>query len=175
MTDIFTLRILGVLSTLLLGLGALRTQPDTTGAILDATPTPISIEADSAPSTNPQVTITQTSLPTTIATCEDAINLARQVGWPEDQLDTLAVVMLRESRCTPTAHNADDPHGGSYSLTQINGFWCEPNSAWPLGWLQVQDVGVTHCADLFIPEVNLRAALAIYNNSGWGPWAATAP
>ena len=122
-----------------------------------------------------QITVTQSSLPTTIATCDDAVNLARQVGWPEDELDTLAVVMLRESRCTPTAHNVNDPHGGSYSLTQINGFWCEPNSAWPMGWLQVQDVGVTHCADLFIPEVNLRAALAIWHNSGWGPWAATAP
>lgn len=122
-----------------------------------------------------QTTVTETSLPTTIANCDDAVKLARQVGWPEDELDTLAVVMLRESRCTPTAFNADDPNGGSYSLTQINGFWCQPNSAWPMGWLQVQDVGITHCADLFIPEANLRAALAIWHNSGWGPWAATAP
>lgn len=122
-----------------------------------------------------QITVTQSSLPTTIATCDDAVNLARQVGWPEDELDTLAVVMLRESRCTPTAHNVDDPHGGSYGLTQINGFWCQPNSAWPMGWLQVQDVGVTECGELYIPEANLRAALAIWHNSGWGPWAATAP
>jgi hypothetical protein len=122
-----------------------------------------------------QITTTESSLPTTVATCQDAIDLARQVGWPEDELDTLGVVMLRESNCTPTAFNANDPHGGSYSLTQINGFWCEPNSAWPLGWLQVQDIGLTHCADLFIPEVNLRAALAIWQNSGWNPWAATAP
>ena len=122
-----------------------------------------------------QTTVTETSLPTTIATCDDAVNLARQVGWPEDQLDTLAVVMLRESNCTPTAHNVNDPHGGSYGLTQINGFWCLPNASWPMGWLQVQDVGVTDCSELFIPEANLRAALAIYNNSGWGPWAATAP
>jgi hypothetical protein len=114
-------------------------------------------------------------LPTTIATCDDAVSLARQVGWPEDQLDTLAVVMLRESRCTSTAHNVNDPHGGSYGLTQINGFWCLPNASWPMGWLQVQGVGVTDCSELFIPEANLRAALAIYNNSGWGPWAATAP
>jgi hypothetical protein len=122
-----------------------------------------------------QTTVTETSLPTTIATCDDAVSLARQVGWPEDQLDTLAVVMLRESRCTLTAHNVDDPHGGSYGLTQINGFWCLPNSNWPQGWLQVQGVGVTDCSELFIAEANLRAALAIYNNSGWGPWAATAP
>ena len=122
-----------------------------------------------------QTTVTETSLPTTIANCDDAVNLARRVGWPEDQLDTLAVVMLRESNCTPTAHNVNDPHGGSYGLTQINGFWCIPNSNWPQGWLQVQGVGVSDCSELYIPEANLRAALAIYNNSGWGPWATTKP
>jgi hypothetical protein len=113
-------------------------------------------------------------LPTTIANCDDVVNLARQVGWPEDQLDTLAVVALRESNCTATAHNVDDPAGGSYSIMQVNGYWCLPNTYWPIGWLQAQDI-LDHCAELFIPEVNLRAALAIYNNSGWGPWAATAP
>jgi hypothetical protein len=140
-------------------------SPTTTPVSWDIYP-PTSVE---------QITVTETSLPTTIATCDDAVNLARQVGWPEDQLDTLAVVMLRESRCTPTAHNIDDPMGGSYGLTQINGFWCLPNASWPMGWLQVQGVGLTDCSELFIPEANLRAALAIYNNSGWGPWAATAP
>jgi hypothetical protein len=140
-------------------------SPTTTPASWDVYPT----------TTVEQITVTQSSLPTTIATCDDAVNLARQVGWPEDQLDTLAVVMLRESNCIPTAHNANDPHGGSYGLTQINGFWCLPNASWPMGWLQVQGVGVTDCSELFIPEANLRAALAIYNNSGWGPWAATAP
>ena len=139
-----------------------------------ATTTPVSWDIY-PPTSVEQTTVTETSLPTTIATCDDAVNLARLVGWPQDQLDTLAVVMLRESRCTPTAHNVDDPHGGSYGLTQINGFWCLPNSNWPQGWLQVEGVGVIDCSELFIPEANLRAALAIYNNSGWGPWAATAP
>ena len=118
-----------------------------------------------------QTTVTETSLPTTIANCDDVVHLARLVGWPENELDTLAVVALRESNCVPTAHNVDDPHGGSYGLMQINGFWCEPNSAWPMGWLQVQDVGVTECGELYIPEANLRAALAIWKRSGWGPWA----
>jgi Lysozyme like domain len=139
-------------------------------------PTTTPVAWDEYPTTTVgQTTVTETSLPTTIANCDDAVNLARLVGWPEDQLDTLAVVMLRESNCVPTAHNVDDPHGGSYGLTQINGFWCIPNSNWPQGWLQVQGVGVTDCSELYIPEANLRAALAIYNNSGWGPWAATAP
>jgi hypothetical protein len=170
-----TLKAFGLVAGALLALGALRTHPDANGAILDPTPIPVTIEADPVPATVEQTTVTETSLPTTIANCDDAVNLARQVGWPEEELDTLAVVMLRESNCTPTAHNLDDPMGGSYGLTQINGFWCLPNSAWPMGWLQVQDIGVSECGELFIPEANLRAALAIWHNSGWGPWTATAP
>lgn len=160
--------------TAVLGLTTLLEAPRPLSGQPSATTTPASW--DVYPTTTvEQTTVTETSLPTTIATCDDAVNLARQVGWPEDQLDTLAVVMLRESNCTPTAHNIDDPHGGSYGLTQINGFWCVPNASWPMGWLQVQDVGVTDCSELYIPEANLRAALAIYNNSGWGPWATTKP
>lgn len=170
-----TLKAFGLVAGALLALGALKTHPDANGGILNPTPIAVTVDADPVPTTIPQTTVTETSLPTTIANCQDAINLARQVGWPEEELDTLGVVMLRESNCTPTAFNADDPHGGSYSLTQINGYWCEPNSAWPMGWLQVQNIGLTHCADLFIPEVNLRAALAIWRNSGWNPWVATAP
>jgi hypothetical protein len=160
--------------TAVLGLTTLLEAPRPLSGQPSATTTPASW--DEYPTTTVgQTTVTETSLPTTIANCDDAVNLARQVGWPEDQLDTLAVVMLRESNCTPTAHNVNDPHGGSYGLTQINGFWCLPNPSWPMGWLQVQDVGVTDCSELYIPEANLRAALAIYNNSGWGPWATTKP
>jgi hypothetical protein len=165
---------LATLVTAVLGLTTLLEAPRPLSGQPSATTTPVSW--DEYPTTTVgQTTVTETSLPTTIATCDDAVNLARQVGWPENELDTLAVVMLRESRCTPTAHNVNDPMGGSYGLTQINGFWCLPNSNWPQGWLQVQGVGVTDCLELFIPEANLRAALAIYNNSGWAPWAATAP
>jgi hypothetical protein len=160
--------------TAVLGLTTLYDPANGLSGQPSATTTPASW--DEYPTTTVgQITVTETSLPTTIANCDDAVNLARQVGWPEDQLDTLAVVMLRESNCTPTAHNVNDPHGGSYGLTQINGFWCVPNPSWPMGWLQVQGVGVTDCSELYIPEANLRAALAIYKNSGWGPWATTKP
>ena len=129
-----SLKALGTIAGALLALGALRTHPDANGDILDPTPIPVTVEADPVESTVPQITVTQSSLPTTIANCDDAVNLARQVGWPEEELDTLAVVMLRESNCTPTAHNLDDPMGGSYGLVQANGVWCEPSSAWPIGW-----------------------------------------
>ena len=119
---------------------------------------------------------TTTTIPTTVATCDDAIAVAEAVGWPIEELPTLRTVMSRESgpTCAPSAHNAADPMGGSYGLTQINGFWCIPNSQWPIGWLQAQGL-IDQCTDLFNAETNLRAALAIWLNSGWGPWAATKP
>ncbi len=164
---------LATLVTAVLGLTTLLEAPRPLSGQPSATTTPVSW--DEYPTTTVgQTIVTETSLPTTIANCDDVVNLARQVGWPEDQLDTLGVVALRESNCTATAHNVNDPMGGSYSIMQVNGFWCLPNTYWPIGWLQAQGV-LDHCAELFIPEVNLRAALAIYNNSGWAPWAATAP
>lgn len=119
---------------------------------------------------------TTTTIPTTVATCDDAIAVAEAVGWPIEELPTLRIVMARESgpTCAPSAFNAADPMGGSYGLAQLNGVWCMPNSYWPIGWLQAQGV-IEQCTDLFNAETNLRAALAIWLNSGWGPWAATKP
>jgi hypothetical protein len=79
------------------------------------------------------------------------------------------LVMHRESRCLPHAHNINDPMGGSYGLTQINGFWCLPNSQWPIGWLQAKGI-LDECSDLFNATTSLRATHAIYLNSGWNPW-----
>jgi hypothetical protein len=115
-------------------------------------------------------TVAPTTTVTTIATCDDALQLALDLGFPADQLATLELVMYRESRCLPHAFNPDDPNGGSYSLTQINGFWCLPNSQWPIGWLQEKGI-LEECSDLFNATISLRATLAIYNNSGWAPWA----
>jgi hypothetical protein len=105
------------------------------------------------------------------------VALARQIGWPESELDRLDHVIHRESRGIPTAHNTDDPMSGSRGLTQVNGFWCkrnryEPNPAGFLGAAGVLD----SCEDLFDPETNLRAALTIWrygveeHRCGWGPW-----
>lgn len=162
------LRAIGLVSGLLLGLGALRTHPDTSDGILVAPPATV-IDIEPTTATSPQITSTETRTVTTVSNCQDALDLARQIGWPEEELDTLGVVLLRESNCQPTAFNATDPMGGSYGLTQTNGYWCLPNIYWPTGWLQAQGI-IDQCADLFIPENNLRAALAIWKNSGWAPW-----
>jgi hypothetical protein len=111
------------------------------------------------------------------ARCGEWHALALSVGWGRHHLARLDAVMWRESRCLPGAVNADDPHGGSIGLTQINRFWCLPNRYSPTGWLQSQGVLVA-CADLRDPATNLAAARAIHgyaearHGDGWGPWIA---
>lgn len=108
--------------------------------------------------------------------CGEYHDLAIAVGWPEDQWKKLSRIMFRESRCDTLAHNTTDPtKAGSRGLIQINGFWCLPNRYNPNGFLQ--KVGVLgSCDDLWNPEINLRAGLAIYqysedvNGDGWQPW-----
>jgi len=101
--------------------------------------------------------------------CDEWMPLAREIGWPEEELPRLSYTIYRESRCRPDQHNPDDPMGGSNGLVQINQFWCKATRYWPDGWLQAQGV-LQQCDELFDPEVNLRSALAIWGNSGWSPW-----
>ena len=93
--------------------------------------------------------------------CTRYVNLARQVGWPKSERDNLARIMWRESHCTPTSHNALDPHGGSFGLLQING----SNVGWATrnGW-------ITGTQDLFNPDKNLRVGLNLWLRYGWKPW-----
>jgi soluble lytic murein transglycosylase-like protein len=78
--------------------------------------------------------------------------------------------MFRESRCIPDVINSKDPSGGSRGLMQINGFWTP--------WLIERGL-ITSKENLLQADVNLRAALEIYNYGvdrygyGWGPWSAT--
>lgn len=107
---------------------------------------------------------------TTIAGCDDVVSLAASLGWPASELDTLRRVANAESACMPWAHNAADPHTGSYGVMQLNGFWCLSNKHWPTGWLQAHGI-VSTCDDLFSATANLQAALAIWHNSGWQAWS----
>lgn len=102
--------------------------------------------------------------------CPQWHQTALDAGWPQEQLSKLSYVMYRESRCNPESHNPDDPNGGSNGLVQINQFWCRPSKYWPDGWLQTQGV-LTTCDQLYDPTINLKAALAIWYNSGWSPWS----
>ena len=110
-----------------------------------------------------------TTLPAYVNTCTQVAALALAEGLPQDQLETALKVAVRESRCTSDAYNAYDTNGGSYSIYQINGYWCLPNTYWPTGWLQAKGILQT-CDDLFDPTINTRAMVAIWRNSGWLPW-----
>lgn len=107
--------------------------------------------------------------------CGDAVALAYSLGWRYDDLDELDYVIWRESRCMPDVHYPKDPNGGSYGLTQINGYWCEPSRYYPMGYLQSKRL-LASCENLYISTVNLLSALAIYdysvvnNGNGWQPW-----
>jgi hypothetical protein len=103
-------------------------------------------------------------------------SLALSVGFTIEQMPTLDRIVHRESRCDTTQLNASDPNGGSVGLTQINRFWCLPSRYYPDGYLQTIGV-LTDCDDLYTPEINLRAALALvaYSRSvglsDWHQWA----
>lgn len=110
------------------------------------------------------------------ALCPDVVATAKSLGWENDDLDELDYVAWRESRCLPHVHFDGDPHGGSYGIMQINGYWCEPSKWHPNGYLQ--HVGVlSSCDDLYNPIVNLVAAQEIFlyssirNGNGWKPWS----
>ena len=123
------------------------------------------LAATTVPATTTSTTTTVWVEPQPKSECEQALQIALNVGWPAKELARLAVVMWRESRCTPgPVLNPDDPYGGSYGLTQINGYWCKPN-----GFLQSKGI-IKQCVELYGTETNLRAALAIWRNSGWHPW-----
>ena len=129
-----------------------------------------------APTENTQVvpaflpsTTTTSTLPAYVNTCTQVATLALAEGLPPSEIETALRVAVRESRCTSDAHNADDPNSGSYGIYQINGFWCLPNSNWPIGWLQAKSI-VSTCNDLYNPTTNTKAMVAIWRNSGWLPW-----
>ena len=128
---------------------------------LPVTP-PVTVSlAPRAPST------TTTAAPLT--DCQYALQIAQQAGWPLTEMGTVARIIYRESGCKANAFNAKDSNGGSYGYYQINGYWCRPNKYWPTGWLQAQGI-LDNCQQLFSPEINTKAARAIWLNSGWAPW-----
>lgn len=113
----------------------------------------------------------------TYGRCGEWYDLAVNVGWPKEEWPILSYVLYRESRCNVDSHNKTDPMSGSRGLMQINGYWCKPSKWSQKGWLQ--DRGILNtCDDLYNPEINLRAGLAIWqygeekHGCGWrGPWA----
>jgi len=151
-TALFTIAAAGIAYALPMPTNPAPDRPVSTTTVYEATPP------------------TTTTLPAYVNTCTQVASLALAEGLPASELETALKVALRESRCTSDAFNAYDTNGGSYSIYQINGFWCRPNANWPTGWLQAKGI-VETCSDLFDPTVNTRAMVAIWRNSGWLPWS----
>jgi hypothetical protein len=121
----------------------------------------------SQPVTVPSTTTTEPAK----TLCGQVFNMAKDIGWPLNELTTVVAVAYRESRCQVEAFNAKDPNGGSAGPMQVNYFWCKPSRYWPNGYLQAHGI-LKDCAELFDLETNLRAALAIYRYSeGWRAWS----
>lgn len=99
--------------------------------------------------------------------CPGWAELARQVGWPEEELDMVAAVVYQESRCINSVRG---DHGRSWSAWQVHTkSWCTPNRYYPDGYLQSLRI-VQTCEDLLDPTVASRAALAIWQYGGWKQW-----
>jgi hypothetical protein len=101
--------------------------------------------------------------------CDSREHLIRSVTDNRKMIKQVDYIMWRESRCRQVAHNPTDPNGGSYGLFQINGYWCQPSQFSKKGWLQDQGV-LKHCSELYIPSINAKAFMAIYDYAGWQPW-----
>jgi len=137
----------------------------------DLAPAPITVWQGLEPaSPTPPTTVVTTPI-TQPDACQTVFDMARHVGWAEQDLTQLVAIAYRESRCNPAAFNPTDPNGGSAGAMQLNYFWCKPSSYYANGYLQAYGLLRT-CDDLFDLETNLRSALAIFRYSnGWRAWS----
>ena len=116
----------------------------------------------------------QVIMPTNM-TCAQWAQTAINAGWTQKDLIRLGYIINRESRCETNTYNPDDPNGGSFGLTQINGFWCKPSKYWPQGYLQAFGV-IRTCEQLLHPKANLASARLVWvyadghGGDGWSPW-----
>jgi hypothetical protein len=163
----FAEKIIGLVLCTVFGFTVAVGAPDASGATPDTIAlAPYLIEA----STTTSSTSSTIFIDPYSSACEQFSALAVNLGWPADQRTVLESVMFRESRCIPDAYNGKDPQGGSRGLMQLNGFWTP--------WLIERGL-ITSKENLLQADVNLRAALEIYNYGvdrygyGWGPWSAT--
>jgi hypothetical protein len=163
----FAEKIIGLVLCTVFGFTVAVGAPDASGSPSDTIAlAPYLIEA----STTTSSTSSTIFIDPYSSACEQFSALAVNLGWPADQRTVLESVMFRESRCLPDQVNSKDPNGGSRGLMQINGFWTP--------WLKERGL-ITSKENLLQADVNLRAALEIYNYGvdrygyGWGPWSAT--
>lgn len=129
--------------------------PSTTQPPATTQPKPATTQATTPPGTSAPGT-TQPAAPANTYTKAQVAQIIRDV-WPDDLEDEAIRIATRESNLIPTVKNYC-----CYGLFQI---YYNAHRAWLTG------IGITSAAQLFDPRVNATAALALYNKSGWAPWA----
>lgn len=116
-------------------------------------------------------TTTTTTVPAGNWRCPNVIAVASRY-WPASELPMVDKIAYRESRCNHDSINWNDPTNGnptgmgSMGWFQVNSFWC-----WATDYLiNVGVLAQRDCKPLLDPEINTRAAFAIWQRSGWRPW-----
>jgi len=99
--------------------------------------------------------------------CPGWVDVARDVGWPQEELDMVGAVTWFESRCLNHVRGDNQTSWSAFQLHTKS--WCRPNRWWPDGYLQAMRI-VKTCDDLLDPETAARAALAIWQYGGWKQW-----
>jgi LysM repeat protein len=122
-------------------------------------PKPTPTQPTTPPATTAPPT-TQPPPPPNTYTKAQVAQIIRDV-WPDDLEDEAIRIATRESNLIPTVRNSC-----CYGLFQI---YYAAHRTWLAG------MGITSAAQLYDPRVNATAALALYNTSGWSPWATTTP
>lgn len=154
-----------------------------TGAHEVAAPKPVAHVAPTSLSTSSTttsippsiVTTTQPSLPVVTVTSQPSsaapviegcfADLAAQVGWPADQIPHLVAIIERESHCDPSSNTGYRPSTGDWSLGLL-----QINTLGDLLTARQATCAISTREQLLDPATNLRCGLALFNQSGFGPW-----
>ena len=94
------------------------------------------------------------------------VQLARQVGFPEQAVPDMAATWMGESGGNPRAHNNNRSTGdNSYGIGQVNVID-------ELGEERRKQFGLSRNEDLFDPLVNAKASRTIWDSQGFDAWGA---
>ena len=145
--------------TICLPVGAVAPAPPATTAPATTQPKPTPTQPAPPPGTT-SPPVTQPPAPANTYTRAQAAQIIRDV-WPDDLEDEAIRIATRESNLIPTVRNSC-----CYGLFQI---YYAAHRTW------LASMGITSAAQLYDPRVNATAALALYNISGWAPWATSTP
>ena len=105
-----------------------------------------------------------------ICACESGDPAIKKYFHPEDERWGEDVLYMVETKpelfsVETTAHNPNDPHGGSFGIFQINGLWFTRGSADP------NLPGNFRKSMRFSSRYGARYALALQQRYGWRPWS----